>query len=95
MDAEARWKAIVARGSHDRAVAGIAVDTLNRTVVMAGADAKLVLWNFATHMPHGKSPIMLTSRATRLAHFRDSDLAVIAMKDFGVAMFDCASLAIV
>lgn len=46
-------------------------------------------------MPHKKSPIMLPSPATKLTHVRDSDLAAIAMNDFGVAVFDCSSLAIV
>ncbi|KAL7532032.1 hypothetical protein ACHAXR_006047, partial [Thalassiosira sp. AJA248-18] len=95
LQAEAKRKAIIGRASHDGAVVGIAIDSLNKTVVTAGADSKLVLWNFATHMPHKKSPIMLPSPATKLIHVRDSDLAAIAMNDFGVAVFDCTSLTIV
>ncbi|EED95247.1 WD40-repeat protein [Thalassiosira pseudonana CCMP1335] len=81
--------------SHEDAVVGIAVDSLNKTMVTAGADSKLVLWSFQTHMPHKKSPILLPSPATKMCHVRDSDLAAIAMNDFGVAVFDCSSLAIV
>lgn len=95
LSTEAKRKAIVGRASHDGAVVGIAVDSLNRTVVTAGADSKLVLWNFSTHMPHRRSPVQLPSPATRLAHVRDSDLAAIAMKDYGVAVFDCSGLTIV
>jgi U3 small nucleolar RNA-associated protein 21 len=95
LDAEARRAAIVGRASHDDAVVGIAIDSLNKTVVTAGADSKLVLWNFVTHMPHKKSPIMLPSPATKLTHVRDSDLAAIAMSDFGVVVFDCSTLTIV
>ena len=95
LEAEAKRKAMVERASHTDAVVGIAIDSLNKTVVTAGADAQLVLWNFVTHMPHKKSPIMLPSPATKMAHVRDSDLAAIAMIDYGVAVFDCSSLAIV
>jgi U3 small nucleolar RNA-associated protein 21 len=95
LDAEARRAAMVGRASHDDAVVGIAIDSLNKTVVTAGADSKLVLWNFVTHMPHKRSPIMLPSPATKLTHVRDSDLAAIAMSDFGVAVFDCSTLTIV
>lgn len=95
MEAEEKRKAIVQRASHDGAVVGIAIDSLNKTVVTVGADSKLVLWNFLTHMPNKKSPIMLPSPATKLTHVRDSDLAAIAMRDFGVAVFDCSSLSIV
>jgi U3 small nucleolar RNA-associated protein 21 len=95
MEAEAKRKAIVKRASHDDAVVGIAIDSLNKTVVTAGADSKLVLWNFVTHMPNKRSPIILPSPATKLTHVRDSDLAAIAMRDFGVVVFDCSSLSIV
>ena len=95
LDVEAKRAAFVGRASHDDAVVGIAIDSLNKTVVTAGSDSKLVLWNFVTHMPHKKSPIMLPSPATKLTHVRDSDLAAIAMKDFGVAVFDCTTLTIV
>jgi len=95
LEAEAKRKAIIGRASHADAVVGICIDSLNKTVVTAGADSKLVLWNFVTHMPHKKSPIILPSPATKLTHVRDSDLAAIAMNDFGVAVFDCSSLTIV
>ena len=92
---EAKRKFAIDKASHADAVVGIAIDSLNKTLVTAGADSKLVLWNFLTHMPHKKSPIMLPSPATKLCHVRDSDLAAIAMNDFGIAVFDCSSLSIV
>ena len=95
LEAEAKRNAIIGRASHNDTVVGIAIDSLNKTVVTAGADSKLVLWNFVTHMPHKKSPIILPSPATKMTHVRDSDLAAIAMNDFGVAVFDCSSLNIV
>ena len=42
LEAESKRKAIIARASHDDAVVGICIDSLNKTVVTAGADSKLV-----------------------------------------------------
>lgn len=95
VETEAKRKAMVEKASHDGAVVGIAIDSLNKTIVTAGADSKLVLWSFTSHMPHKKSPIMLPSPATKMCHVRDSDLAAIALADFGVVVFDCSSLSIV
>ena len=57
--------------------------------------SKLIVWSFATHSPHKKSPMMLSSPATKLAHIRDSDLTAIAHEDFSVSLFDCATQLIV
>lgn len=77
------------------AVTGLAVDSVNKTLISVGSDAKLTLWNFSTHAPHNKSPFMLPSPATKLAHVRDSDLAAIAMEDMSVVLFDCTALSVV
>ena len=77
------------------AVTGMAVDSVNKTLISVGADAKLILWNFSTHAPHKKSPCTLPSPATKLSHVRDSDLAAMALEDFSVVMFDCAALTVV
>jgi len=77
------------------AVTGIAVDSVNRTVISVGADSKLILWNFATHAPHKKSPSLLPAPATKLCHVKDSDLAAIALEDFSAVLFDCSTLTIV
>ena len=95
LETEAKRKSMIDRASHSEAVVGIAIDSLNKTVVTAGSDSKLVLWSFVTHMPHKKSPITLPRPATKLCHVRDSDLAAIAMNDFGIVVFDCSSLSIV
>lgn len=93
---EQKRLAALARGSHTgAAVTGLAVDSVNKTLVSVGSDAKLILWNFATHAPHKKSPFALPSPATKLCHVRDSDLAAIAMEDFTIVLFDCATLSIV
>jgi U3 small nucleolar RNA-associated protein 21 len=77
------------------AVTGLAVDSVNKTLISVGSDSKLVLWNFGTHAPHKKSPYTLPSPATKMCHVRDSDLAAIALHDFTVVLFDCAALSIV
>jgi len=77
------------------AVTGIAVDSVNRTVISVGADAKLILWSFKTHAPHKKSPSILPAPATKICHVKDSDLAAIALNDFSTILFDCSTLNIV
>ena len=74
------------------AVTGIAVDGINKTLISVGADAKLIMWDFKTHTPHQKCPVILPAPATKLCHIRDSDLAAIALADFTVVIFDCSSL---
>lgn len=82
--------------SHEgHAVTGIAVDSVNRTVISVGSDAKLILWSFVTHAPHKKSPTILPAPATKLCHVKDSDLAAIALDDFSTILFDCTTLTIV
>ncbi|KAK1734687.1 WD40 repeat domain-containing protein [Skeletonema marinoi] len=80
MEAEEKRKAIIQRASHE-------------DVVTVG---QIPSWCFGILYTHAnkKSPIMLPSPATKLTHVRDSDLAAIAMRDFGVAVFDCSSLSI-
>ena len=93
---ERQIQAKLALASHlGAAVTGLAVDSVNRSVVSVGADKKLILWNFTTHAPHSKSPFYLPSAATKMRHIRESDLAAIALQDFSVVLFDCASLSIV
>mmetsp|Transcript_45879 Transcript_45879/g.53050 ORF Transcript_45879/g.53050 Transcript_45879/m.53050 type:complete len:1365 (+) Transcript_45879:49-4143(+) len=77
------------------AVTGIAVDSVNRTMISVGSDAKLILWSFATHAPHKKSPSILPAPATKLCHVKDSDLAAIALDDYSTILFDCSTLTIV
>jgi U3 small nucleolar RNA-associated protein 21 len=76
-------------------VTGIAVDSLNKTVISVGTDAKLIMWNFKTHAPHKNSPCKLPAAATKLCHVRDSDLAAIALEDYSAVLFDCSNLSIV
>jgi U3 small nucleolar RNA-associated protein 21 len=79
----------------DASVVGLAVDTLNRTLVSVGSDSKLIMWSFATHAPHKSSPIKLSSPATKLVHAKDSDLLAVVLEDFSVFLFDFATLNIV
>jgi len=93
---EARMKTRLQLARHvDAAVVGLAVDTLNKTLVSVGSDAKLILWSFATHAPHQKSPIRLSAPATKLVHARDSNLLAIVLEDFSTILFDCSALSVV
>lgn len=79
----------------DSSVVGLAVDTLNRTLVSVGSDSKLIMWSFATHAPHKSSPIKLSSPATKLVHAKDSDLLALVLEDFSILLFDFATLNVV
>lgn len=93
---EQKRQAKLQLASHiDAAVTGLAVDTINKTLISVGMDSKLILWSFKTHAPHKKSPYILPTPATKLCHVRDSDLAAISLKDFSVVLFDCSALRIV
>jgi U3 small nucleolar RNA-associated protein 21 len=93
---EQQLRAKLRSASHSGfAVTGLAVDAVNKTLISVGSDSKLILWNFATHSPHKKSPYILPCPATQLCLVRDSDLAAIALEDFSVVLFDCSALSIV
>ena len=79
----------------DSEVTGLAVDALNKTLVSVGSDAKLILWSFATHAPHRKSPVRLSCPATKLVLARDSNLLAIALEDYCVNLFDCSTFSVV
>lgn len=86
----------IKRASHiGYAVTGIAVDSINKTVLTVGRDSKLVLWHFVTHAPHKASPYQLPGPATKLAHVKESNLAAIALEDYSTLLFDCAALTVV
>lgn len=79
----------------DSSVVGLAVDTLNRTLLSVGSDSKLILWSFTTHAPHRNTPITLSSPATKLVHAQDSDLLALALEDYSIVLFDFSRLNIV
>lgn len=94
--AEEKRLAKLKMASHRNAtVTGLAVDSVSKTLISVGSDAKLILWNFSTHAPHKRSPYRLPAPATKMCHVKDSDLAAIALDDFTVVLFDCESLQIV
>jgi len=93
-DETRKARGIVAR--HTTTVVGLAVDSLNKTLLSVGSDGILLVWAFRSHLPHKKSPITLSSvGASKLCHIPESDLAAIALKDFTIVVLDCASLSIV
>ena len=95
-EVEARLKAKLQLARHENAsVVGLAVDTLNKTLVSVGSDSKLILCSCTTHAPHSKSPIHLPTPATKLVHARDSDLLAIALEDYSIVLFDYNSLSVV
>ena len=94
--AELARKARSSVARHSASVVGLAVDSLNKTVISVGSDGVLLIWTFKTHSPHKKSPIILSSAgASKLCHVRESDLAAIALNDFSIVVLDCSALCVV
>jgi len=79
----------------DAAVTGLAIDSLNKSLISVGADSKLIMWSFSTHSPHKRSPVQLPAPAAKMIYSRDSGLIAVALQDFSVILFDCSTLTIV
>jgi U3 small nucleolar RNA-associated protein 21 len=92
---EAQRAAKLKSASHSGTVTGLAIDSLNKTLISVGSDSKLIMWNFSTHAPYKNSPYQLPKPATKLRHVRESDLAAIALNDYSVVLFDCVASTIV
>jgi len=104
MEIDAEQKSLQAQRLKDKlheashmgsAVTGMAVDSLNKTVISVGSDGKLILWNLSTHLPHKRSPYMLPAPATKMILVRDSGLAAIALNDYSVLIYDTSSLSVI
>ena len=74
-------------------VTGLAIDSLNKNLISVGADSKLIVWSFNTHV--AQNPISLPSPATKLTQLRESDLLAIALENFSLILFDYSSLTVV
>lgn len=76
------------QGRHTSAVVGLAVDALNKTLISAGGDGRVKLWDFATGLL--KQDVDCSSGVTGMKYHRSSNLAALACVDDGrVNVVDC------
>jgi U3 small nucleolar RNA-associated protein 21 len=74
-------------GKHTKAVTGIIVDNLNRTVVSCGADGKVKFWDFAKGLLLHELDWSLTS-LNGIRFHRTSDLIAISCDDGSIRVVD-------
>lgn len=76
------------QGKHTKAVTGIAIDSLNRTVVSCGEDGKLKFWDFSSGvLLHQLDWAPMVSIKT-LRYHRSSDLIALACDDSSIRLVD-------
>lgn len=79
--------------AHARAVRGIAVDPLNRTVVTASLDKSIKFWDFATQ--NHLATLSLPASATQVTLHRELLIVAVACEDFSVRLVDIENRRIV
>ncbi|KAJ9649515.1 rRNA-processing protein utp21 [Coniosporium tulheliwenetii] len=75
-------------GKHTKAVTGIAVDGLNRTVVSCGEDGKVKFWEFATGLLLHEIDWYPMTAITGLRYHRPSDLIALSCDDSSIRIID-------
>ncbi|KAF2458009.1 Utp21 specific WD40 associated putative domain-containing protein [Lineolata rhizophorae] len=76
-------------GRHSKAVNGLAVDPLNRTLMSGGADGKLKFWNFGSGVLEHE--ISLPTPIAALRYHASADLVAVSGDDGFVRVFDATT----
>lgn len=79
------------QGKHTSAIVGLAVDSLNRTVVSASADGKVKFWNFGNGLLRDQIDWSSSTRIISMRFHRESDLAAFACSDSCVRVIDIST----
>ncbi|MCJ1351394.1 MAG: hypothetical protein MMC33_001378 [Icmadophila ericetorum] len=75
-------------GKHTKAVTGIVVDSLNRTVVSCGLDGKIKFWDFLTGIIRHEIDWHSVAPITALRYHRSSDLIALSCDDLSIRVVD-------
>ncbi|CAK1360539.1 unnamed protein product [Cercospora beticola] len=76
------------QGKHAAAVVGLAVDSLNKTVVSAGADGKIKFWSFSNGLLTGQLDWSSSTGILDMRFHRASDLAAFTCTDGCIRVID-------
>ena len=79
------------QGKHGAAIVGLAVDSLNKTVVSAGAEGKVKFWDFTTGLLRHATDWSALTKITGMRFHRGSDLAALACSDGCVRVVDIST----
>lgn len=75
-------------GKHRKAVSGLMVDSLNRTVISSGLDGKLKFWEFSTGSLQYELDWQSFAAITGLRYYRSSDLIALSCDDLAIRVVD-------
>ncbi|KAI9681428.1 MAG: hypothetical protein M1817_002712 [Caeruleum heppii] len=75
-------------GRHTKAVTGLMVDSVNRTVISCSLDGLIKFWDFATGRLAGQIDWSLTSAILDLRHHQSNDLAALSCNDSAIRVID-------
>ncbi|KAF2167218.1 hypothetical protein M409DRAFT_54405 [Zasmidium cellare ATCC 36951] len=76
------------QGKHTAAIVGLAVDSLNKTVVSAGADGRVKFWNFSNGLLRDQLDWSHSTGVTAMRFHRSSDLAAFSCADGCIRVVD-------
>ncbi|OCL13026.1 Utp21-domain-containing protein [Glonium stellatum] len=76
------------QGRHTKAVTGIVVDSLNRTVISSGADGKVKFWEFSTGLLLHEIDWYPMTSVTGMRYHRASDLIALSCDDSSIRVVD-------
>ena len=90
-DDDGKKKFYRGQGKHGRAVAGLAIDSLNKTVVSAGMDGKVKFWDFTTGLLRHQIDWSDSTEILGMRLHRSSDLTALACSDGCVRVVDIST----
>ncbi len=79
------------QGKHGSAVVGLAIDSLNKTVLSAGADGKIKFWDFASGLLSHEIDWSGSTDIVGMRSHRGADLAAFACEDGCVRVVDVST----
>lgn len=88
---EGKKKFYRGQGKHAAAVVGLAVDSLNKTVVSAGADGKIKFWHFSSGLLKDQLDWSTSTGITGMRFHRSADLAAFACTDGCIRVIDIST----
>ncbi|KAL9001588.1 MAG: hypothetical protein Q9188_005446 [Gyalolechia gomerana] len=75
-------------GKHRKAVTGLMVDQLNRTVISCGLDGKIKFWDFHNGRLKDEINWSSTTAITAAQYYRSSDLVALSCDDLAIRIID-------
>lgn len=92
---KARSKFGAGEGKHRKAVTGLMVDAMNRTLYSCGLDGKLKFWEFHTGLLRDEIDWSPMSSITASKHHRQSDLIALSCDDLSIRVIDTETMKLI